>query len=316
MKHLEAKMSNGDIITTDFNGTVADAMAYYIGKTFNVGVECDKLVYGCELIIDGIRYNPVTHKYVSERAHEKNKALIAAREALEGPRVGDFVRVWNSSEHLRFTHDWGEHIQTTCVRNGDASRHGGFYSCKQGGTSYSGSLDSGVQKEDLRDTGETREGAFWMFNEDSASAHNGISFLIPCRVYEINPMDMPRSHKVRVVYAGGTVAPFERHGTSASVAREFVGHYHYVDGKRLFIERVQFFDGELWQTYKKEARLLYSAKTVGYVVDHGEAMGLEVYSEKASGSKWFLDARRVQLLEQDAKLFSGLFWPSFIKKEF
>lgn len=320
MKQLEAKMSNGDTIRTSFNGTVADAMAYYIGKTFNLGVEDDKLVYGCALVVDGIAYNPSTHKYVSERAHEKNLELIAARiaarEALEGARVGDFIRTWHAGEkggeYLRFTHDWGESIQTTCLRMGDASQHGGFYSCKQGGTSFSGSLDSGVQKEDLRDTGETRNGLFWMFNEDYASAHNGVSFYMPCRVFEINPMDMPRSHKIRVVYDNGQHAAFERHGTPASVANEFVGRFHYVEGKRRFIEAVRFYDGEQYLTYKKTARLIYSGGH-GYAIDHGEKLGLELYSEKHGGSKWFLDARRRQLL---AIGNHGHKWSLIIAKEF
>lgn len=187
MQHfIEARMSNGDTIRTSFNGAASEAMLYYIGRTFNLGVEDDKLVYGCELVIDGIRYNPSTHKYISERAHEKNLDLIAAREVARGlrgaPLVGDFLVL--NGVYLRFTHDWHDGgLQTTCLRLGDATHNGGFHLSKNGLASYSGALDPMVKKSRFELSGEKRKGAFWMFSEDYVTAHNGINFMSECKVY-------------------------------------------------------------------------------------------------------------------------------------
>lgn len=100
---------------------------------------------------------------------------------MKGPRVGDFLRT--PEGFLRFTHDWVNRIQTT-VRpshpcNGDAS----FY-LGDGHVSFSGSLDSAIAKESLRDTSQKQEGSFWFFHHDSAQAHNGVYFRIACRVFE------------------------------------------------------------------------------------------------------------------------------------
>lgn len=111
--------------------------------------------------------------------------ILAVRELLfnqiEGPRVGDFLRT--PEGYLRFTHDWGNAIQTT-VRpshpcNGDAS----FY-LSEGHVSFSGSLDSSISKTLLRDTGEKQDGSFWFFHHNSAGAEHGVYFRIPVRVFE------------------------------------------------------------------------------------------------------------------------------------
>lgn len=101
----------------------------------------------------------------------------------QGPRVGDFLRTRDG--FLRFTHDWGDRIQTT-VRpshpcNGDAS----FYLSEGGYVSFSGSLDPSIDKASLRDTGEKMAGSFWFFHHGYAMAHNGVNFKIECRVFEI-----------------------------------------------------------------------------------------------------------------------------------
>lgn len=107
---------------------------------------------------------------------------VLAFDAVPGPRVGDFLRVPEGL--LRFTHDWGDSIQTT-VRpshpcNGDAS----FYLSDEGYVSFSGSLDPSISKELLRDTGETQEGSFWFFHHNFAGAARGVYFRIACRVFE------------------------------------------------------------------------------------------------------------------------------------
>lgn len=298
IKNLVVYMSKGHIVRTSFNGTCADAIGYYIGKQFNVGVEDDLLVYGHAIEIDGIAYNPSTHRYIGDRAHEKNLALLAerikARDEREGVRVGDFIKL--QGVYMRATHDWGDGMQTTCTKQGDATNHGGFYLCKSGGVSYSGSLDPQIEKAELRLTDETRLASFWFFNEDYASAHNGISVKVPCRVYELNVFDSARPHNLRAVYHDGTKREFSRCGAPFALAKEFVGKPEIESGKTRIIESLQFHDGERYMTYKTTAKAL-SVGAWGYAVDHGEPKGLELYSKKAGGSKWFTDARRVQIIE-------------------
>lgn len=184
---IKAYMSNKDAVTTNFNGGPAAVIDYYIGKQFNIGVERDKVVYCHAVEVDGIKYNPSTHRYISERAHEKNLDLIAirehTREKLEGPRIGDFILI--DDKYLRFTHDWGNSIQTTCKRHRDATDHHGFHSNRNGTTSYSGSLDPQILKVDMVLTEEKRDAVFWMFNEDYAMAHNAVYFRLPCRVFKL-----------------------------------------------------------------------------------------------------------------------------------
>lgn len=111
--------------------------------------------------------------------------ILAERERLfnqiDGPRVGDFLRT--PEGFLRFTHDWGDAIQTTVKPshpcNGDAS----FY-LGEGHVSFSGSLDPSISKMLLRDTGEKQYGSFWFFHHNMAGAGRGVSFRIPVRVFE------------------------------------------------------------------------------------------------------------------------------------
>lgn len=113
--------------------------------------------------------------------------LLVKREMLfneiPGPRVGDFLRVADGAV-LRFTHDWGDVIQTTVTAkhpcHGDAS----FY-LSDGHVSFSGSLNPAICKDSLRDTGETLEGSFWFFHHNQAQAENGVYFKMKCRVFEV-----------------------------------------------------------------------------------------------------------------------------------
>jgi hypothetical protein len=125
---------------------------------------------------------------------EQDKArldtLRAEYDQMTGPRVGDYVEMLDGTLR-RFTHDWGEDIQTTYkwlseenIRTyGTACDSGSFYF---GGSyiSFSGSLDRALMKSTLEDTGKTREGAFWFFHHDWAQAHNGVYFSFPVRVYK------------------------------------------------------------------------------------------------------------------------------------
>lgn len=110
---------------------------------------------------------------------------VVKRDVFQGPRIGDFVLFADGSEG-RFTHDWGDTIQTT-VRGGKFG-YGSHYMTKSGGISYSGALDPGIDKRRLVATEETRPGAVWFFHDDWAHAHSAVYAEIPCRVYrELQP---------------------------------------------------------------------------------------------------------------------------------
>jgi hypothetical protein len=114
-------------------------------------------------------------------------ARIAAYDAIDGARVGDYLKLWTAPEpcpkhayeYTRFTHDWGDKLQT-----GGHQWSGGFY-LSTGHISYSGGLDPGVWRADLVATNETREGSVWFFNHNEARADNGIVASMPFRVFTL-----------------------------------------------------------------------------------------------------------------------------------
>jgi hypothetical protein len=116
----------------------------------------------------------------------KDAEILANRERLynliPGPRVGDFLEI-AEDVMLRFTHDWGESIQTTVWPkhpcHGDAS----FY-LSDGYVSFSGSLDRAIDKGELEDTGRKLEAAFWFFHHNHAGADCGVYCKMPVRVWK------------------------------------------------------------------------------------------------------------------------------------
>jgi hypothetical protein len=82
-----------------------------------------------------------------------------------------------NGETTRFTHDWGDSIQT----GGCGS---GFY-LGEGYISYSGGLDSGVKTSDLKPTDEKMKGWIWIFDKDIWGAGRGVDFEIDFRVFEL-----------------------------------------------------------------------------------------------------------------------------------
>jgi hypothetical protein len=105
------------------------------------------------------------------------KSRAVSYDARKGPRVGDFVYLKGEDEPRRFTHDWGDDIQTT-MQGSDGSFYLAGNYC-----SYSGGLDRAIMKNNLVDTGETRMGWVWIFHHDQAEAHNGVDMEMPFRVY-------------------------------------------------------------------------------------------------------------------------------------
>lgn len=98
---------------------------------------------------------------------------------MKGPRVGDFVEMLDGSL-ARFTHDWGDGLQTTCKTFPNGSFYFDGLHC-----SYSGALDPAISKERLVGTGREQEGAVWFFHHDRPRAYNGVQTTIPCRVYAV-----------------------------------------------------------------------------------------------------------------------------------
>ena len=116
---------------------------------------------------------------------DRDQAILAARitqwERQAGPRVGDFVHMPDGSLR-RFTHHWGDGLQTTCGHPcaGDQSFYfAGAY------MSFSGSLDSSIDIARITDTGEQKDGKAWFFHHDFMTAHNGVTVTVPCRVYKV-----------------------------------------------------------------------------------------------------------------------------------
>lgn len=82
----------------------------------------------------------------------------------------------------RFSHDWGDQIQTT-----DGKFGASFYLGRDGFSSFSGGLNPSIKKEHLIKTDKLEEARFWFFHHDYATAHNGVHVEVLVPVYEYRP---------------------------------------------------------------------------------------------------------------------------------
>lgn len=131
-------------------------------------------MYLCVMIGRG---SPVeTINYSSMKPNNEILAeRIAAYEEINGPRVGDFIKLPHEL-WTRITHIWPDgQLQTGW---------GSFY-FGNGYCSYSGGLNPGVRSKDILRTNSTKTGTIWFFKNDNHLAHNGANFEIPFRVYEL-----------------------------------------------------------------------------------------------------------------------------------
>lgn len=120
----------------------------------------------------------MTKPEFDNRDREMLVSRLAAFGAVEGARVGDFCRM-PDGELRRFTHDWGDSLQT----NGPKQALGCFY-LGHGYMDYSGALDPAIPRDRLFETDETKLGAAWFFHHNEHRASNGVYFEVPCRVFE------------------------------------------------------------------------------------------------------------------------------------
>ena len=101
---------------------------------------------------------------------------MAAREAHEGPRVGDFINL-EDGRLMRFSHDHGEDYGI------QVSEGGSFYFNLYGRLSFSGGLEAAIPYAHIQQTSAERDGACWFFSHDHAMKDNGVYTVIPCRVF-------------------------------------------------------------------------------------------------------------------------------------
>ncbi len=104
--------------------------------------------------------------------------IIKRRDTLQGPLAGDFI-IMKDGTVERFSHDWGEDIQTSDGRFGWS-----FHLCKDGNADFSGGLNPAIMKSELELVpDDIRLGHFWIFHHNHVTAHNGVHFNIPCKTY-------------------------------------------------------------------------------------------------------------------------------------
>lgn len=99
------------------------------------------------------------------------------------PRVGEHVRMLDGSmQRISHIWDWGD--DNEFPPSAQTSEGGSWY-FGDGYASFSGSLNPCIPFTSLRFTGGRQGGEFWIFHHDHWQAHNGVTFTIPVRVWEV-----------------------------------------------------------------------------------------------------------------------------------
>lgn len=112
---------------------------------------------------------------LDRRDQEILAECMKAREAIAGPRMGDYV-LFPTGELERFSHNWGDELQT--------SPSGSFFLHASGEGGFSGGLNPSTPANKLSlMISKTLPGTFWFFHHGFAGAGRGVYFEIPCRVY-------------------------------------------------------------------------------------------------------------------------------------
>ncbi|HEY4451022.1 MAG TPA: hypothetical protein VGN13_05460 [Solirubrobacteraceae bacterium] len=119
-------------------------------------------------------------KYLDERDQEIVDTRMGLMNLDRGPRVGDWV-IFADGTQRRISHDWRSEDGWD---GGFQTSEGGSWYLSVGGCSFSGALHPSIPKESLTDTGEMRDGQAWIFHHDRHTAHNGVNFMMPFRVFK------------------------------------------------------------------------------------------------------------------------------------
>ena len=104
---------------------------------------------------------------------EIKNSRFAERELIEGPRMGDYI-LFPTGELERFSHDWGESLQT--------SPSGSFH-LQGSGHLTCGGLNPATPLCNIKPTMATLPGLFWFFHHGRAGAGRAVHCSIPCRVF-------------------------------------------------------------------------------------------------------------------------------------
>ena len=102
---------------------------------------------------------------------------IVARDALQGPRLGDFVR-YATGEFERISN-----IRHAYFLQTSSDWAGSFFLSSCGHSCFSGGLNGPIPWESLLLTPEEVEGAFWCFHHDEVGAGRRVECAVPCRVF-------------------------------------------------------------------------------------------------------------------------------------
>lgn len=124
---------------------------------------------------DSALAGPATnHHHLDTIDQDLLAAIVALREQLQGPRIGDCV-LFASGQLERFSHQWPDGMQT--------SPKGSFYLSGSGRGSFSGGLNPATPTGALKLTPVSLHGEFWFFHHGRPGAGRGVYFQIPCRVF-------------------------------------------------------------------------------------------------------------------------------------
>lgn len=116
-----------------------------------------------------------------DRDREILENSIREFDKTEGPRVGDFID-FGDDKLRRFSHDWGDSLQTT------DGRYGWSFYFEGGSISFSGGLDPKIPIEQIeRVSGAEgfRFGNVWFFHHKDVCAHNGVGAKVLFRVFRL-----------------------------------------------------------------------------------------------------------------------------------
>lgn len=103
---------------------------------------------------------------------------IETRGKINEILVGDVIE-YKDGRRERITYIWGKDGQ---IQAGGGN--GSFFMFKNGISSYSGSLNSGLHKDTLQATNESTPALFWFFSKDWSGGNRGIYFQCPVKIWK------------------------------------------------------------------------------------------------------------------------------------